>query len=202
MQANHELVPFSGIQKRTYSRVQIKDGAWILGTVSGVQASGWGSSEWVPYPHRSVTRQFHVCTVGLRIRTQFSSITYNMLISAVQPQKVLPLGQERRNLYGRIPPAPESRQPKWDRCVWNQMLSLTSSWFQISHKVLLNISYLYKNSYDCEAFWLVLGDAVIGVPVRVVIDNMQLQWERWDELLSIRDSDLGNFSLLQETGIQ
>lgn len=58
------------------------------------------------------------------------------------------------------------------------MLSLTSSLFQISDKVLLNISYLYENSYDREAFWLVLGNAVIGVPVRVVIDNMQLQWER------------------------
>lgn len=45
MQANQEVVPFSGIQKRTYSRAQIKDGAWILGTVSGVQASGCGSSK-------------------------------------------------------------------------------------------------------------------------------------------------------------
>ena len=54
----------------------------------------------------------------------------------------------------------------------------TKCWLQISHKVLLNLSYLYENSYDCEALWLVLGDAVIGVPVRVVIDNMQLQRER------------------------
>ena len=45
MQVNQEVVPFSGIQKRTYSRAQIKDGAWILGTVSGVQASGRGSSK-------------------------------------------------------------------------------------------------------------------------------------------------------------
>ena len=51
------------------------------------------------------------CIGGLGIRTEFSSITYDMPLSAVQPQKVLPLGQERKP-YGRIPPALESRHSR------------------------------------------------------------------------------------------
>lgn len=35
MQANQEILPFSGIKERTHSRVHIKDGAQIRGVVLG-----------------------------------------------------------------------------------------------------------------------------------------------------------------------